>query len=224
MFAILSGFILARVVKQYTTENRLFISIEDTLVRICNYAKKNKGFIHKIDNYMNFLMERNSKFESFSLQEQINFEEIHQRFINNIRNSIHNLSDSRKSTTGDLYKEIHNLEDKISEWRYLKGTHVSIFEWLILTALVGMAIILFYQIRSDTLFYQIVTIVFSCSLILCLLVIRDYDLRRPREIIRFHLLTQKISNILSQPPYLPREIFDIYFFGLKKLIGLKLSF
>lgn len=212
VFAILSGFILSRVVRRYSTENELFISIEDNLSRVCNAIKPDSDLTNKIDDYMNFLIESNYNLESFSLSQQMSFEGTHQTLINTIKESIHKLKGFSKSMIANLNEEICNLEEKVSRWKYLRGESIAIFEWLILYSLVSMLVILFYQVRLGTFLYQIITIVFASSLVLYLLTIREYDLRRPRKKVHFLLLTQRISKALSRYPYVPKEVLSTYCF------------
>ena len=159
---------------------------------------------------MNNLIECKTRFESLSIQEQLELQGIQQDYVEKIREGVINSNKAQIPFVGNFDEEVFRLQERLSKWRYLRGEHVSSFEWTILSSLVVMSITLIYQIRQDTLFYQLVTIVVSCSLLLCLLAIRDYDLRRPRENARFILFTQKLSHIFNKPPFIPREIVNAF--------------
>lgn len=214
VFAILSSFVLSRVISQLHQENELFISIENSLVKICYLFDPKSKYVVTIDQFMNQLIETNVQDDSNSYQEQIKVELILHDYIQKIREGIIKLK-KKNSLNFSGEEEVIQLEGKITKWRYLKSQHVSAFEWMILTSLVMMSVIITYQVRQNTLLFQFSTIIFACSLVLCLLAIRDYDLRRPRENSQFILFTQQISHILGLPPYIPKDLIENSYYTRK---------
>lgn len=196
IFAIYSGFTLSRVVNLYYSENTLFLLIEHKVANLFNLTKGLKpSLADKIDNYMNFLIEQNSMSRPFSIRDQQRFDIRHSELVSTIRESIPD------DTT--FNNQIDEIEQNVTNWRYSRGESLSLYEWIILIFLIIIPIIIIYQTRNEMPLSDIISIVFSTALVLCLLVIRDFDLRRPRMKIEFILLTQKLSKLLKRPPFVP---------------------
>ena len=157
---------------------------------------------------MNYLIECNSKFNSFSLSDQMEFEKKNHNYITKIRCIIKKIKGLSKAEFQNLEKEIKIIEEKISLWKYSKGEKVSNFEWIILISIVFSLIFLCFQISIDSFIFKLVKIIFSSSLIISLLAIRDYDLRKPRHITKFIFLSQRVSSLFSYYPFVPKEIYE----------------
>lgn len=219
VFAILSAFVLSRVINQYKTENSLFISIESGFLKLIRMGNNLEPLLLNLDNYMNFIIDNNFLDNNINQKEHIEFKKINRFHINNILEIIKNNYD--KLVSNDLINEFNIILKNIDQWRNSKSQKISMFEWIVLIPLVALLISISFFIRSDTIIlYQLIVIIFSCSLILILLTIRDYDLRRPRDSVSFILMNNKVSDLLNFYPYIPAQIIDSFYFT-KSMLGSK---
>jgi len=212
VYSILFGFILTRSISNYINENKLFLKIENQLYKLCKTLKEQNSIQNKIDQYMQFLIENNSMFGGFSKKEHYLFSFNNHNFLNQLLQEVDQSEIIERETKKDVIDYIFILRDNTSEWGYSRKQKISIFEWIILYSLVIVMGFAFFIARENTFIYQITTIIFCASLILSLLVLQDYNLRRPREKIHFALVTQKISSFLTVPPYVPKELVEYSFF------------
>ncbi len=82
---------------------------------------------------------------------------------------------------------------------------LSAFEWIILTTLAFLLIFSLYGLRTGELFFDIVTVVVSGSVVLLLLLIRDLDLYLWNEQTFGWDVFQNIFKSINQLPYYPAE-------------------
>ncbi len=219
VFAILSSFILSRVIKGYREERLLFLRIEEHLFCACEILFKAKSgiILGSIDDYMNFLISRNSNFNKLEFNEVRELKVENEEKLNGI---IYHLENSNIDAESKVYikQKIQNARLDSNTWIYMLSEKVSVFEWIILVSLSISMIITFYLIRPYGIVFEIIAIVFSISLILMLLAIKDYDLRKPRAKIEQVLLTQRIAGLVGKRPYIPIDLFEDLLIA-KSLVG-----
>mgnify|MGYP001575915911 FL=1 len=85
---------------------------------------------------------------------------------------------------------------------------LSLFQWAILWALAGLLIFSPYGLRTGELFFDIVTVAISSSVILILFLIRDLDLYIWNEQTFGWDVFQNIFMSIGQLPYYPAEAIE----------------
>jgi len=205
IFSILASFILARAIQHYREEHELFVNIESTLVKIAYLGNLDGELINCIDNFMNYMIDSEAKFDAFDIANLMNFEKSSKVYIAEIVKAFRNKIVSQEQIA--LFdNEIDNLQEKICKWKFLKGESLSAFEWLILGLLIFSTVSLVFISRGPSSWHDFSSVALSSSLVLFIFAIRDYDLRRPAHKSSFILLTQRVSDLAQRPPYVPYDL------------------
>src|SRR3989344_9126930 len=114
-----------------------------------------------------------------------------------------------KENISSVHQNIRNNMDSIIVARQqltVLGTKtLSSFQWTILSALAGLFIFSLYGLRTGELFFDIVTVVISSSVVLILLLIRDLDLYIWNEQTFGWDIFQNIFKAIGRLPYYPAE-------------------
>jgi drug/metabolite transporter (DMT)-like permease len=207
IFSILASFILARAVHLYREERDLFLKIEDRLVRIAHLGDLEPGLMITVDTYMNYMIDNEARFEQFDLASLIGFEKQSKKYISEMYNAFK----IKKTSPGEIAQfkvEIDDLQEKISQWKFLKSEALSSFEWLILAVLIVATVSLVFVSRGNNRWHDFSTVALSSCLALFMFAIRDYDLRCPTNKPSFILMTQRISELAQVPPYMPYALIE----------------
>lgn len=117
-----------------------------------------------------------------------------------------------KENMSSVHQNIRSNMDTIVTARQqltVLGTKtLSPFQWTILSALAGLFVFSLYGLRSGELFFDVVTIVISSSVVLILLLIRDLDLYIWNEQTFGWDVFQDIFKSIGQLPYYPAEAIE----------------
>ncbi len=82
---------------------------------------------------------------------------------------------------------------------------LSFFQWIVLCTLAALVIFSLYGLRSGELFFDIVTVLISSSVVLILLVIRDLDLYLWNEKTFGYDIFENLFKAIGQQAYYPEE-------------------
>ncbi|MBI4262316.1 hypothetical protein HY624_02210 [Candidatus Uhrbacteria bacterium] len=82
---------------------------------------------------------------------------------------------------------------------------LSLFQWMVLCTLAALVIFSLYGVRSGELFFDIVTVLISSSVVLILLVIRDLDLYLWNEKTFGYDIFENLFKAIGQQAYYPEE-------------------
>ena len=82
---------------------------------------------------------------------------------------------------------------------------LSIFQWTILFALATIFIFSLYGLRTGELFFDVVTVAISSSIVLVLLLVRDLDLYIWNEKTFGYDIFENVLKSIGQLPYYPAE-------------------
>lgn len=114
-----------------------------------------------------------------------------------------------KENMSSVHQNIRSNVDVIITARQqltvLGARTLSLFQWIILWALAGLFIFSLYGLRTGELFFDIVTVVISSSVMLILFLVRDLDLYIWNEQTFGWDVFQNIFKSMGQLPYYPAE-------------------
>jgi hypothetical protein len=117
-----------------------------------------------------------------------------------------------KQEVAYLYEKIGNTFDDIIQTRQqlaVLGTRaLQVFQWIILITLAALFIFSLYGLRTGELFFDIVTVSISSSIILVLLLIRELDLYLWNEKTFGYDIFQNVLTSIGRLPYYPIESID----------------
>ena len=115
----------------------------------------------------------------------------------------------QKENLSSVYEKILDTMDDVVTARQqltvLGARTLSIFQWTILFALATIFIFSLYGLRTGELFFDIVTVAISSSVILVLLLIRDLDLYIWNERTFSFDIFENVLKSVGQLPYYPAE-------------------
>ena len=117
---------------------------------------------------------------------------------------------SFKEKLSPIYEKIRNImDDEIITSRQqltvLGAKTLSVFQWAILLALASIFTFSLYGLRTGELFFDIVTVAISSSIILVLLLIRDLDLYIWNEKTFGYDIFENVLKSIGELPYYPTE-------------------
>ncbi|MBA4320111.1 MAG: hypothetical protein C0412_17060 [Flavobacterium sp.] len=114
-----------------------------------------------------------------------------------------------KENLSSVYEKIQNIMSDIiisrQQLTVLGARTLSIFQWTILFALASIFIFSLYGLRTGELFFDVVTIAISSSIVLVLLLIRDLDLYIWNEKTFGYDIFENVLKSIGQLPYYPAE-------------------
>lgn len=108
-----------------------------------------------------------------------------------------------------LYEKIRETIEKITELRQqliVLGTRaLSFFQWTVLLVLAVLVVTSLYGLRTGEIFFDIVTVLVSSSIVLILFLIRDLDLYIWNEKTFGYYIFQNVFKSIGRLPYYPEE-------------------
>jgi hypothetical protein len=114
-----------------------------------------------------------------------------------------------KENLSSVYEKIRDIMDEIivsrQQLTVLGAKTLSVFQWAILLALASIFTFSLYGLRTGELFFDIVTVAISSSVILVLLLIRDLDLYIWNEKTFGYDIFENVLKSIGQLPYYPAE-------------------
>lgn len=114
-----------------------------------------------------------------------------------------------KNELSSVYEKIRDVMDEIIKSRQqltVLGTKtLSPFQWFVLFILATLLVFSLYGLRSGELFFDIVTVAISSSVVLILLLIRDLDLYIWNEKTFGYDIFENVLKSVGQLPYYPAE-------------------
>lgn len=114
-----------------------------------------------------------------------------------------------KENLSSIYEKIRDIMDNVivsrQQLTVLGGKTLSLFQWAILLALAIIFIFSLYGLRTGELFFDVVTVAISSSIVLVLLLIRDLDLYIWNEKTFGYDIFENVLKSIGQLPYYPAE-------------------
>jgi len=114
-----------------------------------------------------------------------------------------------KNELSSVYEKIRDVMDEIIKSRQqltvLGAKTLSPFQWSVLFILATLLVFSLYGLRSGELFFDIVTVAISSSVVLILLLIRDLDLYIWNEKTFGYDIFENVLKSVGQLPYYPAE-------------------
>ena len=114
-----------------------------------------------------------------------------------------------QETRSSIFENIQDALEKVittrQELTVLGTKTLSVFQWLILFALAALVIVSLYGLRTGEIFFDIVTVLISSSIVLILLLIRDLDLYIWNEKTFGYDIFENVLKAVGQLPYYPAE-------------------
>lgn len=114
-----------------------------------------------------------------------------------------------KNELSSVYEKIRDVMDEIIKSRQqltvLGAKTLSPFQWVVLFVLATLLIFSLYGLRSGEIFFDIVTVAISSSVVLILLLIRDLDLYIWNEKTFGYDIFENVLKSVGQLPYYPAE-------------------
>lgn len=114
-----------------------------------------------------------------------------------------------KNELSSVYEKIRDVMDEIIKSRQqltvLGAKTLSPFQWFVLFILATLLVFSLYGLRSGELFFDIVTVAISSSVVLILLLIRDLDLYIWNEKTFGYDIFENVLKSVGQLPYYPAE-------------------
>ncbi len=114
-----------------------------------------------------------------------------------------------KDESSSIYEKIREMMDGIiisrQQLTVLGAKTLSLFQWFVLLILATLLIFSLYGLRSGELFFDIVTVAISSSVVLVLFLIRDLDLYIWNEKTFGYDIFENVLKSVGQLPYYPAE-------------------
>ena len=114
-----------------------------------------------------------------------------------------------KENLSSVYEKIRDVMDDIiisrQQLTVLGARTLSVFQWTILFALASIFTFSLYGLRTGELFFDVVTVAISSSIVLVLLLIRDLDLYIWNEKTFGYDIFENVLKSIGQLPYYPAE-------------------
>lgn len=114
-----------------------------------------------------------------------------------------------KENLSSVYEKIRNIMDDIiitrQQLTVLGARTLSLFQWTILFALAAIFAFSLYGLRTGELFFDVVTVAISGSIVLVLFLIRDLDLYIWNEKTFGYDIFENVLKSVGQLPYYPAE-------------------
>ena len=205
LFGIIAGFYIVVTTTDYNSVKNILASETAGWISLHqNVLIYNKQFANKlsllIDKYL---------IQAFD-PEIIDYAKLTNAEFENVKTFVTGLP--YKENLSSVHQNIRNNMDSIITARQqltVLGTKaLSSFQWTILSALAGLFIFSFYGLRTGELFFNVVTVVISSSVVLILLLIRDLDLYIWNEKTFGFDIFQNVFKSIGQLPYYPAESID----------------
>jgi hypothetical protein len=114
-----------------------------------------------------------------------------------------------KENLSPVYEKIRNVMDDIiisrQQLTVLGARTLSVFQWTTLFALASIFNFSLYGLRTGELFFDVITVAISSSIVLVLLLIRDLDLYIWNEKTFGYDIFENVLKSIGQLPYYPAE-------------------
>ena len=205
LFGIIAGFYIVVTTTDYNNVKNIlaaetagWISLYQNVLTYDKPAAEK--LVQSIDNYIRSSFD----FEiiDYAKSTQVAFADI-QKIINNL---------PLKNDLSYVYQVIRGINNEIIKARQqllvLGAKTLSFFQWSILFTLSVLLVFSLYGLRSGQLFFDIVTVAISASVILILFLIRDLDLYIWNEKTFGYDIFENVLTSLGLLPYYPKESLD----------------
>jgi hypothetical protein len=202
LFGIIAGFYIVVTTTDYNNmKNILALETAGWISLYRNIAVYNKKMAGKLAKLLDQYIIRAFDFEIIDYARSTPDE------FENINKLIEVLPVNDKTST--IYPKIRDNLDQIITARQqlaVLGTKsLSYFQWTVLYFLAIIFIISLYGLRTGELFFDIVTVIISSSIILVLLLIRDLDLYIWNEQTFSYDIFENVFKVIGSLPYYPIE-------------------
>ncbi|MDP3785023.1 MAG: hypothetical protein Q8R12_03015 [bacterium] len=202
LFGIISGFYIVVTTTDYNSVKNILAKETAGWIKLYHHVSLYDQAVAKtlsalIDDYV--LRTFDYEIIDYARSTAVEFDKILQ-FVRSVP-----LQESRSS----IYENIQDAMEEIIATRQeltVLGTRtLSLFQWVILFALAGLVITSLYGLRTGELFFDIVTVLISSSIVLILLLIRDLDLYIWNEKTFGYDIFENVLKAVGQLPYYPAE-------------------
>lgn len=202
LFGFISGFYIVVTTTDYNAIKLLLAEETATWIILYYHVKtyvprRTAHFSRLVDAFMR---------RAFDV-EVIDYTRITEGEFSNITTFINTLSFSSNRSNDydnirDSFAELIKLRQKLT---VLGARALTMFQWVILFVLATLVIVSLYGLRTGELFFEIITVLVSSSIVLILLLIRDLDLYVWNENTFSFEIFQNVFRAIGQLPYYPEE-------------------
>lgn len=205
LFGIFAGFCIAVTTADYNAIRSYAAEETGGLIGLWNTVKVHevgaeKELGKRIGHYL--IRSFDYDFINYTSQTQREFQAI-QAYINNLK-----LYPERSSIHQNILSSMSDL-NKTREHLMVLGTRsLSPLEWIVLYALGLLTIVTLYGIRTDDLFFNVVTITVSVSIGLVLILINNIDRYVWNEATFSFKTYNDVFIAMRELPYYPKEFID----------------
>ncbi len=202
LFGIISGFYIVVTTTDYNSVKNILAKETAGWIKLYHHISLYDQEVAKtlsglIDDYV--LRAFDYEIIDYARSTAVEFDKILQ-FVRSVP-----LQESRSS----IYENIQDAMEEIiatrQELTVLGTKTLSPFQWIILFALAGLVITSLYGLRTGEIFFDIVTVLISSSIVLILLLIRDLDLYIWNEKTFGYDIFENVLKAVGQLPYYPLE-------------------
>lgn len=200
LFGIIAGFYIMVTTTDYNNlKNLLAIETAKLISLYQNIQIYEPNNVKKLSQLIDIYIRRNFDFEIIDYAKCTNKE----------FEAITGLVRKMSNTDSTIYQGIQNIMNEIISGRQqllvLGVRTLSLFQWIILIILASIFIVSLYGMRSNDVFFNIITVTISSSSVLVLLMIRDLDFYIWNEKTFGYDIFENVFQSIGQLPYYPME-------------------
>lgn len=206
IFAIVSGFILSRLIEKNNQENEIFIEIGNKLQTLrynilfqCEKLNLSKTeYENKHDDLLRYLVDFD--FSNDQIMDNL--------LLNKVNDKTRNLFQYIHSRFDIGFETESEVREVISKWLLLRSSRMSFGEKLAVWALAFISVYLLIYSGTSSFAGDITILLLSATIFLICLIIRDIDLNRPERNFNQFIISQSIFNNSPYDYYLPLDVFE----------------
>lgn len=202
LFGIIGGFYIVVTTTDYNNvKNILAAETAGWISLYQNVSIYDKQLADKLSHFIDVYVRRNFDYEIIDYAKGTHSEfEVLEKMVQDI---------PYKNELSSVHENIRDVMENIITARQqltVLGTKtLSLFHWFVLLILATLLIFSLYGLRSGELFFDIVTVAISSSIVLILFLIRDLDLYRWNEKTFGYDIFENVLRSIGQLPYYPAE-------------------
>jgi hypothetical protein len=139
--------------------------------------------------------------------EIIDYTEGTENEFNNIIDAVNDLSynENKSSIHQNIEQAFENLIGARQQLIILGTKSLSLFQWVVLAVLGMLVVFSLYGLRDGSLFFDLITVLISSSIVLIFFLIRDIDLYIWNEQTFGFDIFENVFKAIGKKPYYPKE-------------------
>lgn len=202
LFGLMGGFYIVVTTTDYNSlKNTLATETAGWISLYTAISIYDKSLLPKLSNLIDSYIIRAFDYEIIDYAKGTNNE------FTNIENMVRNIQviPELSSVHQEFFGAINDITVARQQMTVLGTKSLSIFQWFVLFILGILLVTSLYGLRSGELFFDIVTVAVSCSVVLILLLIRELDLYIWNEKTFGYDIFENVLKSIGQRPYYPEE-------------------